>query len=179
MEFREFLNRWGINHKTSSPYYSQSNGIAEAGVKQIKKLIRGAWNKSTNMLNWDLFAESVLLYCNTPRHNGFSPSELLFGHMIKDTLPAHRRSFTQQQQSKCDEIEIKAAEKRDKMDTNYNRSSNDLPILPVGTPIVLQDTRSKKWDKYGVVVEIGPNRDYLVKLVSGRLFRRNRRFIRR
>ena len=36
-QFGEFLKRKGIKHTTSSPYYPQSNGLAEAYVKGGKK----------------------------------------------------------------------------------------------------------------------------------------------
>ncbi len=38
---------------------------------------------------------------------------------------------------------------------------------------------SKCWSTPAVVVEIGPNRDYLLKTSAGRLFRRNRRMLRK
>ena len=37
-EFRQFT--WGVEHKMTSPYYPQSNGIAENGVKIVKRLHR-------------------------------------------------------------------------------------------------------------------------------------------
>ena len=39
-EFRQFT--WGIEHKLSSTYYPQSNGLAENGVKIVKRLHRKA-----------------------------------------------------------------------------------------------------------------------------------------
>ena len=38
-EFDEFLRDWGISHGKSSPHFPQSNGIAETGIKQMKKLL--------------------------------------------------------------------------------------------------------------------------------------------
>ena len=38
-EFEEFLRDWDVSHGRSSPHHPQSNGIAEAGIKQIKKLL--------------------------------------------------------------------------------------------------------------------------------------------
>ena len=41
-QFSEFLRRKGIKHTTSSPYYPQSNGLAEAYVKVIKNMMKKA-----------------------------------------------------------------------------------------------------------------------------------------
>ena len=38
-EFRQFLKRWGVNAELSAPHYPQSNGLAEAAVEAMKKLI--------------------------------------------------------------------------------------------------------------------------------------------
>ena len=41
-QFGEFLRRKGIKHTTSSPYYPQSNGLAEAYVKVVKNMMKKA-----------------------------------------------------------------------------------------------------------------------------------------
>ena len=41
-QFCEFLKRKGIKHTTSSPYYPQSNGLAEAYVKVVKNMMKKA-----------------------------------------------------------------------------------------------------------------------------------------
>ncbi len=41
--------------------------------------------------------------------------------------------------------------------------------------MIVQHPVSKYWVSTAVIVEIGPNRDYIVKTPAGRLFRRNRR----
>ena len=50
-EFRFFMQNWQIEHRTSSPHYLQSNGLAESMVKVSKNLIEKAarqdlpWNR--------------------------------------------------------------------------------------------------------------------------------------
>ena len=41
-QFAEFLRKKGIKHMTSSPYYPQSNGLAEAYVKVVKNMMKKA-----------------------------------------------------------------------------------------------------------------------------------------
>ena len=66
----------------------------------------------------------------------------------------------------------------------YRRSSttttlpHPLTPLKVGTDVRLQDPVSKRWDKVGIVVGVGHKRDYHIKLPSGRVLWRNRRFLR-
>ncbi|QQP40844.1 Putative LOC101858828 [Caligus rogercresseyi] len=41
IDTKEFLQKWGINHRISSAYNPQSNGRAEVSVKATKRLLRG------------------------------------------------------------------------------------------------------------------------------------------
>ena len=41
-EFKIFMQNWSIEHRTSSPHYPQSNGLAESMVKVSKNLIEKA-----------------------------------------------------------------------------------------------------------------------------------------
>ena len=41
-KFRFFMQNWLIEHRTSSPHYPQSNGLAESMVKVPKNLIEKA-----------------------------------------------------------------------------------------------------------------------------------------
>ena len=75
----------------SSPHYPQSNDHAESAIKSMKKFIQ----TSTENGNTDseLFQKALLEWRNTPRESGYSPSEILFGHPLRSTAPAHHRSF--------------------------------------------------------------------------------------
>jgi len=53
----------------------------------------------------DGFSKAILLFRNTPRSGGSSPAQLVFGRPVRDTLPAHRRSFAPEWQHKDDQIE--------------------------------------------------------------------------
>ena len=172
----EFLKTWGVEHIKSSPHFHQSNGLAEAAVKQMKKLLRGSCRNNT--IDWDSMARGMLIYCNTPRYNGASPAQRLFGHPIRDLLPAHRRAFDRSWQERADELE-KIALTNERVRDHFNAASKDLPVLRVGDKVAIQDPNSKRWERCGTVVERGRHRDYLVKLASGHLLRRNRRHIRK
>ena len=178
-QMAEFLRKWGVTHQTSSPGYAQSNGTAEAAVKQLKKMVKGNWNHQKGDLDWDPFCEGLVMYYNTPRYDGTSPAKLLFGRNIRDTLPAHHRFFRKDVQEYLDQMEDKSNDVRRKAAEQYDAHSRRLPPLQLCDHVVMQDNRTGEWSKSGVVVEIGRHRDYLVKLPSGRIFRRNRKFLRR
>jgi hypothetical protein len=53
----------GFSNGKSSPHYPQSNGLVEAAVKSMKKLIAGSWISGS--LDANKFAKSLLLFRNT------------------------------------------------------------------------------------------------------------------
>lgn len=63
-EFEDFLVSLGVQHNVSSPHYHQSNGHAEAAVKQVKKLIAKIAPSGT--------IHEDLEHRNTPRSYGRS-----------------------------------------------------------------------------------------------------------
>ena len=60
----------------------------------------------------------------------------------------------------------------------YNKQAKPLPPLKIGQKVRLQDAVTRKWDRSGIIVGIGKNRDYHIRLPSGRVFWRNRRLLR-
>ena len=76
-KFAKFAEDWEFKHGTSSPLYAQSNGEAERAVQTVKNLLQKEDDPS----------KALLTYRSTPLQRGKSPSELLFGHQIRCTLP--------------------------------------------------------------------------------------------
>jgi hypothetical protein len=115
---------------------------------------------------------------STPMSGGASPSQIVFNRPTRDLLPAHRRSFAPEWQQAAELLEKRAQHANELQIQHFNRSTHPLPPLVIGDCVVIQDHKSKRWSTPGVIVEVGPFRDYLVKTPAGRLFRRNRRFLR-
>lgn len=174
--FRSFVRRWGINHVLSSPSYPQSNGHAEAFVKKAKHLIAKVCTVNGN--DDEAFDRGLMELRNTPRPDGRSPAQVLYGRPLRTAVPAHRRAFAPEWQAADEECDAKQSLRREKAEWYYNRSARTLPPLRIGTPVRIQDRTSNRWDKTGTVVGIGTHRDYHVKLPSGRILWRNRRFLR-
>ena len=79
-------------------------------------------------------------------------------------------------------IEVNNAIRRSRVhaqhEERYNTQSRSLQPLHIGAEVRVQHPTTKKWDRVGVIIGIGQNRDYHVKLPSGRVYWRNRRFLR-
>ena len=80
-EFASFCQQYHISHSTSSPYYPQSNGLAESGVKIAKKLLRACADSG------EAFREALAAFRLMPRADGFSPSQLFFNRNLRGHLP--------------------------------------------------------------------------------------------
>ncbi|XP_037804767.1 uncharacterized protein LOC119599083 [Penaeus monodon] len=105
-DFNDFLCRWGVCHDASSPHYPQSNGLAEAAVKAVKHLTMKF--APSDILN-EAFDRGLLELRNTPRQDGRSPEQILFGHPLRSCVPAHRSSFAPEWQAKAEDCDRRAA----------------------------------------------------------------------
>ena len=176
--FQLFLSRWGIEHITSSPHYPQSNGRAEAAVKAASKLIRRCWTAEGG-LDVERWTRGVLQQRNTPGPDGRSPAQIVFGRPIRDTLPAHRRAFNLCWQRAADEADAAGSDLKNSAERRYNQHARDLPGLRVGSQVAVQNHNTKRWDRCGVITEVdNQRRRYFIRLPSGRVLTRNRRFLR-
>ena len=71
--FSSFCNKNNISHELAAPYNPKSNGLAEAGVKSVKCILRKS-------LHFNADPHSMLYeWRNVPRPDGYSPAQLLFG----------------------------------------------------------------------------------------------------
>ena len=160
----------------STPHFAQSNGHAESAVKAVKKLI------ATTTVRGDLddenFQRGLLEYRNTPRVGGLSPAQILFGHPLRSAMPAHRKSFAKEWQQTADDYDARCSQSHAHVEQRYNEHSHALPPLRLSTHVRVQNPISKRWDRQGIIIGIGRHRDYHVKLPSGRVYWRNRRFLR-
>ena len=78
-EFDNFCKSFYIRHELSSPYHLESNGLAEAAVKNTKNLLKKCELTGQN------FQRSLSVFTNMPRSDGPSPVQLFFQHPPKNT----------------------------------------------------------------------------------------------
>ena len=76
----KYAKQFGIDITTTSPTYSQANGLAEKAVHIVKNLLRKECD-----LN-----EGLMEYRNTPINNfPYSPNQMLFSRQIRTRVPVH------------------------------------------------------------------------------------------
>ena len=184
LEFAKFLDKWKVQHVMSTPHFPQSNGHAEAAAKAMKALI--SRSTSDGQLDSDEFAAAMLEYRNTPRAHGLSPAEILFGHPVRSLVPALRTAFAPRWRE-VEALPTRIAKETEKVKKSYDKNAKTLPPLNPGTTVRVQDPQSKQWSKRGTLVstriamsvaEHGTHRDFKIRLENGRIYWRNRRYIR-
>ena len=176
-EFQEFLNDWGIRHKTSSPRNPQSNGKVESAVKSMKNLITS--NIKTRSIDQNSILKGLIQYRNTPsQRDGLSPAQKLFGQPIQDDLPIHRKAFKKEHQKAFEKATERAQHHQEKQAENFDKNARNLPDLRVHQPVAVFNERTKTWDIYATVIECTARRRYLVKTTAGAILCRNRKFLR-
>jgi len=173
-EFYSFCEELNIDCDASSPYNSQSNGHAEATVKNMKYLVSKLDNPNALVNDLDL---RLLEWRNTPRgSDGLSPAERMFNRRQRTQLPACEAAY--------DNISAEIKEKDDgKEDTDVNvaKATKKYHSYRPGDKVVIQNPTTRRWSLYGTVVARSgrSGRTYSIeKADNGRMTRRNRRFLR-
>ena len=175
-DMRAFLERWGVKVRLSSAHYPQSNGRAEAAVKSAKRTLRDNTSGDGGLDN-DRVSLALLQYLNTPlRGIDKSPALMATGRQLRDGVPTARSSLSvnnmwghilrereRQVIRHCDRVQAE------------RRGSRPLPPIAPGCRVLVQNAPRGVWDRAGIVIEVRPNRQYLVRLEgSGRISLRNR-----
>lgn len=161
-EFRAFAAAWKFRHIISSPTYSQSNGLAENGVKTVKRILQ----KSPNN-----YFKGLLAYRASTLSCGQSPAQLLMKRRIKTTLPIHLMLLKGENDA---EIVQKKMNEKLKQKHHYHRTDHDLPTLYTGQDVCLYDKKLLQWQTSGRVLEQVVPRSYKVQADGGGIYCRNK-----
>ena len=167
-EFRDFALEFDFRHKTSSPFFPQTNGEAESAVKVVKKL-----------LSQQSLEIALLNYRTTPHSStGTSPASALMGRQLKTKIPRLPENLTPQPAS---DIDIRKADHHAKAryKFSYDRRHGATPLsqLEPENQVLIKTDGDKTWDKPGTIVAADPeNRSYLVNSPTG-VLRRNRKHL--
>ncbi|CAB4069738.1 unnamed protein product [Lepeophtheirus salmonis] len=124
-------------------------------------------------------SEGLLELRNTPlRHGSLSPSQIVFGRPMRSRLPVHNLSLAEDWQERLNEHDRHIAKQHEYAKNHYNKTSNELKPIPIGSKVWIQDPTSKIWDRTATVQGKKQDKEYIFLLPSGRTLCRNRRFIR-
>ncbi|UYV77733.1 K02A2.6-like [Cordylochernes scorpioides] len=164
-EFANFAKQYGFTHITSSPRFPQSNGMAEAGVKIAKLILKKNQDPSLGLLE----------YRSTPLENGYSPAELLMGRKLRTTLPIAPENLNPRL---VDSQNLKRKEERRRKDmkSRYDRrcGARDMEELSEGDTVWITDMRI-----WGIIKQKASTpRSYMVDTPVGTI-RRNRFHLRK
>ncbi|UYV81368.1 hypothetical protein LAZ67_20000963, partial [Cordylochernes scorpioides] len=164
-EFANFARQYGFTHVTSSPRFPQSNGMAEAGVKIAKLILKKNQDPSLGLLE----------YRSTPLENGYSPAELLMGRKLRTTLPIAPENLNPRLVD-SQTLKRKEGRRRKDMKSRYDRrcGATDMEELSEGDTVWITDMRT-----WGIVKQKASTpRSYMVDTPVGNL-RRNRFHLRK
>lgn len=132
LEMKEFAQAYEFQHTTTSPYFPQSNGIAERMVKTMKKLLEHTTDPYKSILS---YRATPLPWC------GLSPVKLLKGRRIRTNIPQVKDNLIPKWEYIQDFKDLDEKYKQSQKD-NYDRHHRvrTLPLLPEKQPVWV-DTR--------------------------------------
>ena len=172
-EFQEWCEERRIDFVPSSPYNSRSNGLAEAGVKAMKLLIR---KQHGDLLKFD---DALREWRNTPKRLAYSPAAIMFGRRQRTKLPAPTEAYQRLSARDFKAFDDSRELLNAKVTEEWNKRSKTLTPFAVGDAVNILDMKTRKWTIKAVVKERSDgDRTYIVEAEGGRIYKRNRRFLR-
>jgi hypothetical protein len=160
--FKQFADEWGFEHRTSSPRYPESNGLAERSVRTVKSM----WRKS------DSKERALLAYRSTPLSSGFSPGELMYGRSMRSILGnTGSRSVDYELYESISGSMMAEARRR----WNIKHRAKALPELESGVKVWVKAPLDKGSE--GVVIEKDVSPDSYWVEVGECILRRNRKHL--
>ena len=165
-EFASFMEEYGIQHLTSSPYRPQSNGLAEKSVQTIKRMMMKCHESGED------FYLALLDYHNTPRENMGSPAQRLMGRRTKTRIPTSE-VLLKPQIIEPGIVYDGLQKSRVSQKFYYDRGSASLPRISEDDAIRIHTENG--WEPAEYIDRHRLPRSYVVKSgPQARLYRRNR-----
>ena len=159
-------------------------------MKTVKRLLKSNTGSNGSLDN-DRFLRAILQLRNTPDPDcNLSPAQIMFGRPLRDAFSFINRldkysntNIRSTWREAWHDKEIALRQRFHRSSESLTEHSRPLPPLSVGDKCYIQNQTGhhpKRWDRSGTVVEILGNDSYHIKVDgSGRLTRRNRRFLRK
>ena len=166
--FQDWAKKVGIVTTKSSAYFSPGNSRSEKAVQDIKRLLQKVKDEKGD---WQL---ALSEWRNCPTVLGPSPAQLFYSRQVRSCVLPELFQEVQVDKMMVDR-RLQEREKRYKRVTRHAAN-----ILHRDEEVWLQDKDSGKWNIKAWVRGARPHmRSYIVETGSGRLYLRNRKFIKR
>ena len=165
--FATFCEKNGIIHEKSSPYHPQSNGHAEAAVKNAKHLLKKC------LKTGEPFSRAFSQWKATPRADGFSPAAMFLGRQPRTLTPSIAPSS----------IDLDKAAKARRRTQEQEKDKHDehakpLKPLNIGDFVRIRHPLTGQWNLKGRISAIRDSgKSYDIKLEDGTTTARNRRYL--
>ena len=179
-EMDKFLKEYGIIWRQSSSYFPQSNGHAEAGVRDVKAIL-----KKLGLINLSDKRVALAIYernCTAPAVGKLSPHEMMFGYRPRTTIPSAKSSALLPKGEREEEAERRNEDRVTKATAKSKKRRTLKPIME-GERVFSYDVANKRWDtsRVRVVVNNLDYRSYLIaddsRFDNGWRTKRNRRHL--
>ena len=165
--FKQFCSQNGIVHELSSPYHPESNGLAEQAVKTVKHLLIKCAQSDES------FDAALYAWRTTPRADGFSPYQVLFGRSGRraglPSVPAP--PFDRQA---CADVREQSAVDNAAREAEHSRPARQLNVNEI---VFFQHPRTGRWTEQAKIISRLSATTYCLS-AGGANFIRNRRFLR-
>uniref|UniRef100_A0A8C2JMD2 Integrase catalytic domain-containing protein n=1 Tax=Cyprinus carpio TaxID=7962 RepID=A0A8C2JMD2_CYPCA len=168
-EFSAFAKQWDFVHTTTSPYYAQSNGLAEKTVQTAKRILTKAREEGKDPYL------SILEHRNAPVDGFKSPAQLLMSRRLRSILPITGK-LLQPQTCKPSAVQRKREQCQIKQKSYYDRSAKSLITLEHGARIYAQQNNGQ-WKPAVVSSALEDGRSYIIRNTDGQEYRRNRKHL--
>jgi transposase InsO family protein len=138
-KFHEFAEKWGFVHKTSSPLYPRSNGLAERTVQTAKNILKKAKNDGKDPYL------ALMTFRDTPRGDGLpSPAQLLYGRKLRTQLPVVSENLDPAHHD-LKVVRKKLSDRQNRIKLNHDQRAMKTPLstLQPGSNVRLR--QGKHW----------------------------------
>ena len=165
-DFANFSQAWDFKHIRSSPYYPQSNGLAERAVRSAKHLLEKCHRDGTDIL------AAILHTRNIPRDGLPSSAQRLMSRRTRTFLPA-----TTDMLRPTIQVNVAAAitKHRTRGKVYHDRNAHRLPALKPGQTVRVQTERG--FDHVARVQGPAQQPNSYVIASQGKNYIRNRRHL--
>ena len=164
-KFRQFAACYKFEHRTSSPYYPQSNGKAEKAVQTVKNLLCKA------QVDGQDYHLALLDLRNTPTDHG-SPAQRLMGRRTKTLLPTTKKLLLPKTINPS-AVKKGLLHQQARQKHYYDRHSKPLSQLGMGDKVRFR--KGTSWVPAVITRDAELPRSYVITTPDGSSYRRNRR----